>query len=145
MRRHLLEVHNAPLYNPFKEPDIKNPSCAQSTKHFKRKESLEKHIKQAHSGQNVEKIICDNCGKSFSSQRTLKRHLEQVHSPFYKTFSCDQCEKHFKRKGDLHRHQRERHSKGEVYSCPVCKKVFGRKSTLLRHSIVCKVMKKNKE
>ena len=145
MRRHLVEVHNAPLYNPFQEPDIKNPSCAQCTKHFKRKESLEKHIKEAHSGQNVEKIVCDNCGKSFSSQRTLKRHLEQVHSPFYKTFSCDQCEKHFKRKGDLHRHQRERHSKGEVYSCPVCKKVFGRKSTLLRHSRVCKVMKKNKE
>jgi uncharacterized C2H2 Zn-finger protein len=66
--------------------------CEDCDKIYKNKDSLQKHIKIKHSGN--QSLQCVKCDKHFSNKYSLKQHLYQVHPS--KLHSCTFCGSSYK-------------------------------------------------
>ncbi|XP_050079464.1 zinc finger protein Xfin-like [Anopheles maculipalpis] len=123
-RKHNLEKHRCPFYNP---------SQRQST------EEGETTVERAHQldigasdlPTNQEIIYCMLCDRRFSSTSGLKYHLKR-HTGM-KAFACLYCEKRFTANSNLHAHIRNVHSQRKEYRCTECNELFATKDHLNKH------------
>ncbi|ATY64347.1 C2H2 transcription factor (TFIIIA) [Cordyceps militaris] len=62
------------------------PDCGQS---FRKKETLHKHVLQAHKGESPHQCAEPGCDAKFASQGALKRHQQKLHGEL--KFWCSEC------------------------------------------------------
>ena len=66
MKKHIYRKHKLPKTGT---------TCEMCGKSFLKAESLNRHIRQVHLGQNV----CETCGKAFFGIEDMKQHIDSVH------------------------------------------------------------------
>ncbi|XP_050540127.1 gastrula zinc finger protein XlCGF42.1-like [Daktulosphaira vitifoliae] len=102
--------------------------CITCSKYFKNKQCLKKHLIRKHS--DIKAYSCDICKRKFSLKDSLVSH-KKIHVGSTQ-FACYLCNQRFKEKRYLQRHLGT-HNKKNVLNCPMCMKEFTRKDNLDRH------------
>ena len=129
LRIHKKEVHQRIFYPQEERKDFK---CEKCSYRFYRKGTLEKHVKNVHSG-SEHKFKCDKCPFKAKQQTKLMSHIEHVHGKTIndvgenvtynqwgdKHFKCEQCPLTYLKKGTLIRHVKNVHS-GSEHKCDQC-------------------------
>ncbi|XP_061389907.1 zinc finger protein 91-like [Musca vetustissima] len=110
--------------------DLRPFQCEFCEKSFKRKDILQKHLRDVHRDPATNCYHCDLCSLQFKMQRNIKRHM-LTHTDL-RPFECQLCEKTFKRKDNLQKHLRDVHSE-KHFECSDCDKKFGTYKQLDRH------------
>ncbi|XP_065086700.1 zinc finger protein 658B-like [Ochlerotatus camptorhynchus] len=92
---------------------IQCPVCAKwvNNKHY-----LKVHIRNAHSGENLQ-VTCDICRQVCANKRALSAHKHKVHAE--RNLECEVCGKMFKQPKHLKEH-RAAHMGQQLYTCTVC-------------------------
>ena len=123
LTRHL-EIH---------DPNRPRLPCSFCNKTFTRKDSMESHIKSAHTANNT--FTCEHldCNRTFSSRSIYLSHLK-VHGDT-KPYHCQECSMHFTLLFELKEHLKTEHSETEELRCPECFKVFGSVKDLENHKL----------
>ena len=112
-------------------------------KRFQLKQSLLRHIRNDHTGEDGDKALanlgetpytCQKCNKNFASERGLKQHETDIKKPCDATrrLHCDYCAKQFKTVKYRKIHERI-HTGENSHTCQYCKKVFSQRSNLTVH------------
>ena len=112
-------------------------------KRFLLKQSLLRHIRSDHTGEDRDKALeslgetpftCQKCNKNFASERGLKQHETDIKKPCDATrrLHCDYCAKQFKTVKYRKIHERI-HTGENSHTCKYCKKVFSQRSNLTVH------------
>ena len=112
-------------------------------KRFQLKQSLLRHIRNDHTGEDGDKALsslgetpytCQKCNKNFASERGLKQHETDIKKPCDATrrLHCDYCAKQFKTVKYRKIHERI-HTGENSHTCKYCKKVFSQRSNLTVH------------
>lgn len=141
-RLHMTKAHNEVLekeseeHQPNADEDASNKhKCNFCEKRFCRKESVRRHIREAHEGKKKkdEGIVyeCDQCEKRYDRRDVLRRHIRLVHEAV-QAGNCDLCGGAFFR--DISRHMIVSHTNGNnEVECPICNKSIGKNYSLKRH------------
>ena len=125
LNRHTRGVHTTEL----------RKTCHDCGITFKHKESLDKHRKAKHSGQETKKQECNQCGKTFPYAKNLKRHISTTHTINPRVI-CPDCGKTYKHKDSLDKHRLDKHNDhGKKYKCDQCHKKFTYITYLQRHQV----------
>lgn len=122
---------------PFACPEV---GC---DKTFPRKDHLQRHLKNAHTGSNDQRAYnCDweGCGKSFTSNGRLQRHMDVHESKFYCTEYAP-CHESFRKETALEAHIKSQHLEVKPYPCTFvhpeteekCTKGYQTDSALQKH------------
>ena len=74
-------------------PDKKVFPCKTCGKLFTRKYDLERHLKEAHTKTEEDKIECSHCEYSTNRKSDLRKHVESMHNK--PNFACGICNKSF--------------------------------------------------
>jgi len=121
----LLKTHQL-VHKEWTEADV--VECVKCHKKYPNKQSLENHIRYAHTERQFK---CDLFNCSFVAKRStdLKRH-QATHD---KQFECNICERKFSRKNYLEAHIMTKHQNVDLFKCHVCDKQLGSKVTLRHH------------
>lgn len=140
---YLFRLHMIKAHNEVKDDseisnggDENKHKCAFCEKRFCRKESVRRHIREAHEGKNKkdEGIVfeCDQCDKRYDRRDVLRRHIRLVHEAV-QAGNCDLCEgSPFFR--DISRHRIVSHTnENNEVDCPICNKRIGKNYSLKRH------------
>ena len=90
--------------------------------------SLNRHLKEVHNHEIVQKEKCSQC-EYVGKHQNLLNHISIVHG---EKFNCDMCDKPFQGKANLNRHIKNKHD-FKVYLCPVCNASYSRKEYLDSH------------
>jgi DNA-directed RNA polymerase subunit RPC12/RpoP len=121
LKRHQDSVHST-------ERPFQCPYCSFSTK---RKDILDRHIREKHFGVRYN---CEICKESFTQLTSLKRHANSVHNQ-KKTYKCDFCDVEFPRKDNLVRHVNSVHQNLRPHVCTECGDVFKLPQHLKEHIV----------
>ena len=78
--------------------------CSRCDKHFKYRQSLNRHIQYVHKGI---KFPCNECGYEATERPSLLRHIQNVHEGI--KFPCDFCDFKASRKDKLQSHKKNKH------------------------------------
>ena len=138
-RRHCRTVHGLGGFKTFQ--------CEFCPKHYKRRDTLYKHVSAVHSEMQPPRPqathdtvtdaghVCDVCGRKFSYKSVVETHLKTVHRiGDVEYFKCDICSKVFTRKSALKLHLQLVHGDGtKPFQCERCAKRFKRKDALNKH------------
>ena len=91
---------------------------------YKRKEHLQKHSKNAHSGSdNTKNFKCEKCDYSTNDSRCFKNHVSAVHLGL-RPYKCETCGITFTQKPHLNTHMKTVHLNIRPHSCNVCDSTF---------------------
>lgn len=97
--------------------------CSLCPKFYKRKETLNKHMKTHRSGGIEFKFCCDLCSKSFLKKEILLKHLETNHNVVSQSkLSCEYCCKQFFSEKRLNYHIKRVHEHPEQFPKRVLKR-----------------------
>ncbi|XP_075229447.1 uncharacterized protein LOC142329053 [Lycorma delicatula] len=107
--------------------------CEYCGKGYNLKNTLEKHIKLLHNGDN--RYQCEKCGKTYSQEHRLDDHLKKHLGQF--KISCNECGKGFMEKTSLELHKRS-HTKEQPCVCEICGSKFVKEANLKAHLQICK-------
>ena len=99
-----LEKRDENNQQPLSLSQDKKFSCKNCYKHFNRRNSLDRHIKQIHEGQSY---MCDKCDYKGTRKEHLRAHSESVHDGV--RYSCDHCSYKATRKDNLKAHVKSLH------------------------------------
>ena len=140
LKLHMKKAHNVAtdqLPGTKARPQLK---CQYCEKVYYRKESVRRHIRDAHS-EDKEKsnetkgvFPCDQCDKTYDLKGKLRRHVRIVHEAAQSGY-CDQCDGAFFR--DITRHMIVSHTNQKPIECPECHKTIGKNYSLQRHLKLC--------
>ena len=143
LKLHMKKAHNVatdqlPGYTKAR-PQLKCPHCE---KVYYRKESVRRHIKDAHSEDKQKSshetskgvFPCDQCDKIYDLKGKLRRHVRIVHEAAGSGY-CDSCDGAFFR--DITRHMIVAHTNEKPIECPECHKTIGKNYSLQRHLKIC--------
>ena len=107
-------------------------NCEICYRKFKRKATLENHIKK-HDNKQDYKHKCDTCEKSFGSVNEKECHIYIVHKG-HKDQQCQTCKKTFCRNSRMIRHVKIVHEKVKMDQlCTICGKSYYRPDFLKQH------------
>ena len=124
--------NNAP---PIENDDARKTQikCDFCHKTFKRKTSLNQHLKIVHS---AKKISCRDCDKKFLQQSSLDKHYPNCRIGRIKKedLVCEFCDKIFHCKLNINKHLVNMHSAQKKFTCQKCNQQFYQKSCLDRHA-----------
>ena len=123
LTRHL-EIH---------DPNRPRMPCSFCNKTFTRKDSMESHIRSAHTANNTFTCEHQDCNKTFSSRSIYLSHLK-VHGDT-KPYHCQECSMHFTLLFELKEHLKTEHVETEETRCPECFKVFSSVKDLENHKL----------
>ena len=115
--------------------------CPHCDKSFKRKKSLNIHLRKYHQG--ICTFPCKQCSEKFPDALSLSQHVSAFHG-IVREFYCQICGTEFVALGAAKQHIREFHPGMEngikrketlepAYNCTHCGKSFGNEGALVRH------------
>ena len=148
------EVHHvANVNHPYSENNSYNKrvhyirpyQCIDCGETFKRKYSVERHRRVAHTMQTeaaemneeMENLECNECKKILRNKKSLKQHVLEAHGNT--VYKCDLFEKTFKKQSNQNRHKMTIDGIIKKLNCENCGKLFKREDNLLRHLATCDV------
>ena len=128
MRKHEEEINN--MHDVEGEFRCEKAKC---DKIFHSEKLLNLH-KILHKNYNeMEQVICEECGGVFKCKNNLKIHLDHVHKKVEKQFHCNICNKWYSFKVQLKQHKLFVHEGIRDQICENCGKGFCNKSKLKAH------------